>query len=101
MPKTTVVVFGQQGARIHSGANPDDFRGRGDVLVNPIIPRGVPPHLWEKHEDLIRTITQSEFDAKQGVKAPRPPRRIPNWVISLLTHTTLAALGFALGAFLG
>jgi hypothetical protein len=41
------VVFGSNGnVKIYHGINPDDYAGRKDVLINPVIPQGVPPHMW-------------------------------------------------------
>jgi hypothetical protein len=45
-----VVVFTDKGARIYEGANPKDFKG-SNFLIDPRIPRGVPPHLWKMHKD--------------------------------------------------
>lgn len=42
----TIVVFTDNGARIHEGASVADFKGQ-KYLVNPAFPPGVPPHLWE------------------------------------------------------
>ena len=48
---STIVVFNKDGSvRINEGANEADFKGQ-DYLVNPIIPRGIPPHQWKKHPD--------------------------------------------------
>ena len=32
--------------RILHGINPSDYKGRKDVLIDPAIPRGIPPHEW-------------------------------------------------------
>ena len=40
------VVFTEDGARIYNGVNPEDYIGVKNVLINPKIPKGVPPHLW-------------------------------------------------------
>ena len=45
-----VVIWQSNGqVRIIHGINPSDYRGRMDCLIDPVIPRGIPPHQWIKH----------------------------------------------------
>lgn len=46
-----IVTFGPNGARIHEGADPKDFKGQKGFLIDPIYPRGVAPHEWKLHPD--------------------------------------------------
>lgn len=43
------VIFSNSGAHIFHGINPNDYRGRMDVLIDPKFPPGIPPHLWKLH----------------------------------------------------
>ena len=72
----TVVVFTQQGARIYHGNNNiKKFIKQENVLVNPVIPRRVPPHLWIMKDNKISTITQADYDRlnpeQAGAKSSR------------------------------
>lgn len=49
----TIVVFSSQGARIYEGANPADYSGRADVLIDPVFPPRTPPHLWQLQDGKI------------------------------------------------
>jgi hypothetical protein len=64
-----IVTFGSNGARIYEGADEKDFKGQS-YLVNPKLPRGVPPHLWKLENGQI-----------VGAAAPpKKPFQLPNYV---------------------
>ena len=48
-----IVTFGPNGARIYEGADPKDFKGQ-TFLVDPVFPRGIPPHLWTLENGQIK-----------------------------------------------
>lgn len=88
--KTVVVTFTTAGARIVKGVDPAAFPG---ALVNPQIPRGVPPHLWVKDGDKIGVITQAEWERRQGLEKPKPRLKI-RWDL-IVTATLAFAAGVA------
>lgn len=73
----TIVTFGPNGARIFEGADPKDFKGQ-TFLIDPVFPRGVPPHLWKLKNGAI-----------EGV--PITPKKIQ---VSVLVYTLV---GYILG----
>lgn len=43
-----VVIFNSDGSvRIKHGVDKKDYKDRTDVAINPVIPRGIPPHQWK------------------------------------------------------
>jgi hypothetical protein len=60
------VVFTKAGAKIYHGINPESYVGRTDVLIDPVFPKGVPPHLWKLVDGKI-----------QGTEGPKAlPRKL-------------------------
>jgi hypothetical protein len=61
------VVFHENGARIFQGINPDDYKGVPNVLIDPVLPPGVPPHEWKLVDGKIEV--QSEDEKKRFMRA--------------------------------
>ena len=62
------IIFSKDGIRICHGINPEDYKDRTDVLINPKIPRGIPPHLWQKIGNEIKVIGQdTKIDIKNEI----------------------------------
>lgn len=80
-----IVTFGTNGARIHEGANPEDFKGQS-FLVDPAFPKGVPPHQWKMVDGKIATPVHS-------LQAPKK-RNYLKWalVASLILNAIMITL---------
>lgn len=70
MKRTVVVVF-HEGAHpeILTGVDPKDFRGRADCLIDPVLPKHVPPDRWTLVNGKIEVA-----DKTQHVKHKNHPR---------------------------
>jgi hypothetical protein len=79
----TIVTFTEQGARIHEGADPKDFKGQ-QFLVDPTFPRGVPPHQWKLVNGFIEGTPASEL--------PIIPRQTDYTVFKYIGALLLGAL---------
>jgi len=62
------VIFGNDGmVKILHGIDPKDFAGKANVLIDPVIPRGIPPHEWKlENGKIVSKIDQQAF--KSAVK---------------------------------
>ena len=89
--KQYVVIFTADNARVLKGVRVEDYRGRPDVLINPELPAGIPPHQWKI------------VDGKIGVKAAHTEKNVIPKYIPLYVKTAAAAfvLGLVLGVLLG
>jgi hypothetical protein len=76
-----IVTFGPNGARIYEGANPKNFKGQ-TFLINPTLPRGIPPHLWKLVDGKIEGAPEKPEEAVEA----------PVWIYTLVGFI----LGFAL-----
>lgn len=63
--KNTVVVFGNAGARIVKTENLSEYENRRDVLINPEVPFGVPPHRWSKEGHKIVVVKDQKEIARR------------------------------------
>jgi hypothetical protein len=79
----TVVVFEKNGVRILEGVDERDYRGRGDVAINPVFPRGIPPHKWKFVNGKIELPVPPQPDLGQVILAPKPKglKKLINFIL--------------------
>jgi len=67
------------------------------ILVNPVLPRGIPPHRWKKGKGCIEVLPE-EVVVMEAKASSFPPIHIPPALKSpsMLLHHALAALVSAL-----
>lgn len=85
------VIFAKDGVRIFHGINPADYAGRKDVLVNPTLPHGVPPHLWRLVDGRIEG-TSAVSKPKSKFKLYLVVSAIGGFACSTLIHLFLSIL---------
>lgn len=72
--KTRVVIFHDTGARILKGVDPTPYRHIPNVLIDPELPAGVPPHLWKLEGGKIVELSEEERIAREAlIQAPSEP----------------------------
>jgi hypothetical protein len=76
-----LVVFTPNGARVHEGASPSDIPATLPYLIDPKIPRGVPPHHWKLFENRIVQMTDEE-KKKMDDRISRIPIPHPHVIFS-------------------
>lgn len=95
-----IVIFTDRGARILHVGDVSSYAGRTDVLIEPKIPRGVPPHLWTLNNGKIATITQQQWDAANPVDTSLPRVTLNRTYVIVLALLGYTAFIFALGHYL-
>jgi hypothetical protein len=63
-----VVVFASNGARIYHTLDVSEFSTMTNILINPVFPRGIPPHRWRLENGAISVVdeTLAKEPARQG-----------------------------------
>lgn len=99
--KNFAVVFTENGARIlklKKGVDSRQFKQSDTRLLNPEIPRGVPPHYWKNVGGKIVEMTDEEKRLRDGhvdTVQPRSPILYPKSYLA-----ASAAVGAAVGSLL-
>lgn len=62
MSKFIVLFEDNKQPRVLHGVDPSQF-DQSKILVNPVLPRGIPPHLWLKGNNCIEVMTVKEVIA--------------------------------------
>ena len=70
MADNRAVVFTKYGVHIYHGIDIAQWTNVRGCLINPKVPKGVPPHFWKLAGSKIVEMTQAEKDAVQILKAP-------------------------------
>ena len=66
--KITVVEFTEKGARIRVGI--ENPKPASNILINPELPKGVPPHLWRLVDGAIVVVDEATHALE--MTAPKP-----------------------------
>ena len=90
-----VVIFepGKQ-PRVQFGVNPATL-DQSKILINPVLPRGIPPHRWKKGDNCIEVLPEPSPQPRLVLVPPAPkilpqPMKQRSWPRKLLL--VLAAL---------
>jgi hypothetical protein len=96
-----VVIFSDNNTRILSGVNGNDYSSNSNILINPIIPSGIPPHKWKlSHGKIVihdeveiqrreSLLNQSIIDNKEIIMKPKLSKLL---VVSLGLNILLISL---------
>lgn len=68
MPRLAVLFEKGQIPRIYKNhPDIDSLKKKGEVLINPIIPRGIPPHEWKLKDGKIQQASLAENCKKEEI----------------------------------
>lgn len=90
-----IVVFKDNKVTIIHTNDVSPYKGRTDVLINPEIPRRVPPHMWKMRDGKIVTIGIAE-----PAKHVDIIQKQSNVILILLKYAVPILVAFAIGFLL-
>lgn len=93
-----IVVFADV-PRIYHVDDVRPYIGRNDVLIDPVYPPGIPPHLWVMKDGMIAIkeelpLIHEEVVKNEDIMPMKAKRKLP--IKSLLAILAMAALALAL-----
>jgi hypothetical protein len=78
MSKNVTLVLFKEGhiPRIYKNGDLEALKKQGEVLIDPKLPKGIPPHLWELKEGKIVPGKDKALNNKQARKAVKAKKQI-------------------------
>ena len=94
MSKKTVVLFkkGGGGRIFKNPENLEEIQKQGKILINPTIPKGVPPHLWKLNNNEI--LPKGKRRKLEEVLEPQNGGF--NWILALIAVSLSVLIGLLL-----
>lgn len=84
--KGVVVLFTDKGARIRHVADVSPYCKDPRALINPVFPKGIPPHLWKLEDGKLGVLSTNET-------YKRPERKVNKLLLlSLLSNVLFLTL---------
>lgn len=100
--KNFIVIFTSEGAKISKDPEViEKYKDKENILINPKIPDGEPPHLWIKDGDEIKVSGKDEIKTRTNkIKRIRTKAEIYKFeIIILRILLTLSILGNIIHVF--